>query len=125
MGEVGTLKYTPIFGDKFPQMHLLEDLADTVPTVFSFHLYDTHQKQRQPAEQNMAADSFLFAVIDGSEIQGGLQRSKGPLYLMELFIAQGDLLSCEAEEGMLYLEVTYRYGISDRHSDGRLWQETH
>src|SRR5512137_2196706 len=76
-------------------MNPLQNRPDMVPGVARFVLDDPDEQKGQETEKDMGPDPLFLPVVDGPELQGGLERSEGPLHLDQLLVPQRDVLGTE------------------------------
>ena len=71
-------------GDHPEALHLVADGRPGAPGAL---LADAGDEQRQPAEDHVAADAALQVVVDGPDVEVGLETAEAALDLQQLSIA--------------------------------------
>ena len=98
-GQLGPLAAVAGVAGEGAEVQALEFVAEVAPGVAGVGLGDPDQQQREPAEQHVRADPVFFAVVDRSQIEGGLHVAPRAFDLQELLVAQRDVLDGQGRVG--------------------------
>jgi hypothetical protein len=93
----------------------VELAADVRPGVPAGVLGVPGQEQGEPAEEDVGADAFFLAVVDGAQVDDLFDVAPAALDLQELLVAEGDVLGGELRVGgaeqVLAVEVLLGLGL--------------
>src|SRR6266545_4341171 len=98
-GQLGALPVGAGGAGEGADVQLVELVADVVPGQTCGGLGDAEQEQGQPAQDDVGADALFEAVVDRSQLQGGLEGAPAAFNLEQLLVAQGDVLGGKARVG--------------------------
>ena len=94
-GELAGLGEVALGGLEVALADLAELGADRAPGLASARLGDPDEDEREEADQDVGADAVVLAVEDGPQQQGALEVAEGALGLLELLVAERDVLGGE------------------------------
>ena len=99
LGQFRPLKNTLVFPKEFPKVDSVHGRPDRVPGLPRLPLGHPYQMQGQPAQKDVGSDPILFAMMDGTKFERGLQRPEGALDLEELLVPEGHVFRGERVVG--------------------------
>jgi hypothetical protein len=97
--------------------------ADLLPGEPRLSLSDPDKKQGKEAEEDVGGDPFILSVVERPQIEGDLERTKGTLHLLNLFVTQCHVFGRERivadREDVLPVQMLLAVRLSCGRSSGR------
>jgi hypothetical protein len=92
--------YAPVRAGEGDQVQPAELAGELPPGGTGLALGDAdQQQQRQPAQQHVAADAMFQPVVDGAQVQGGLQVPEGAFGLQQVLVAERNVFGRQVGVG--------------------------
>lgn len=90
-GELAALGDGAFGGAHGDQVQPFEFVAEVAPGVAGLELGDAQQQEREPDQLHVGLDAGLRVVMDGAQVDGGLDVAETSLGFVERLVAFGDV----------------------------------